>query len=64
MSKDRSKDVTTSDPANRPTPQPVAAPGWRDIAHASAEGGCADGLSLEHLIDMQRARANPRGEAR
>ncbi|SDY78999.1 hypothetical protein [Citreimonas salinaria] len=56
--------MTTSDPANRPTPQPVAAPGWRDIAHASAEGGCADGLSLEHLIDMQRARANPRGEAR
>lgn len=52
--------MTTSDSATRPAPQPETA--WRDMAHV--DGACADGLTLEHLIDLQRARANPRGEAR
>lgn len=52
--------MTTSDPATRPAPKPE--PAWRDIAHV--DGACADGLALEHLIDLQRARADRRGEAR
>ncbi|WP_375258091.1 hypothetical protein [Citreimonas sp.] len=55
--------MTTSVPATPPVPQPAGANAWRDLAHAP-DGAGADGVALEHLIDLQRGRADRRGEAR
>ena len=51
------------DPAMTPAPahpRPSVvkgANGWREIIQSGTESGGADGVSLEHLIDRQRALA-------
>jgi len=45
-------------------PLATGANGWREIIQANAEGGGADGVSLEHLIDLQRAHARQANDTR
>ena len=42
----------------------TGANGWREIIQSGAEGGGADGVSLELLIDLHRAQANQASDTR
>lgn len=43
-------------------PRPAAALSWRDILLLPADGGIAEGIGLERLIDQQRDRAARPGD--
>lgn len=47
----------TPEPVETRQGQATGANAWREILHSDAEAADAAGLSLEHLIDLQRARA-------
>jgi hypothetical protein len=42
----------------------TGANGWREILQSGTEGGGADGVSLEQLIDLQRAHARRANDTR
>lgn len=42
----------------------TGANGWREIVQSGADGGGADGVTLEQLIDLQRAHARRANDAR
>ena len=45
------------EPAQQRPPRATGANGWREIIQSGADGAGADGVSLELLIDLQRAQA-------
>ena len=47
----------TSMPAQTRRIEATGGNGWREINLAGAEGVGAEGIALEHLIDLQRAQA-------
>lgn len=51
----------TSKPAQTRRIEATGANGWREIVQATSQAGAegvgAEGVTLEHLIDLQRARA-------
>jgi len=53
-----------SEPSQPRTSVATGANGWREIIQSGAEGGGADGVSLELLIDLQRAQANQASDRR
>ena len=53
--------MTTSEPAQTRRPPARGANGWREIVHDCAG---ADGIALEHLIDLQRTQARQPDDAR
>lgn len=54
----------TSEPAQPRKISATGANGWREIIQSGAEGGGADGVSLEQLIDLQRAHAQQANDPR
>ena len=52
------------EPAHTRPPLATGTNGWRDIVQAGAANGEFDGVSLEHLIDLQRAQAKQASDAR
>jgi hypothetical protein len=42
----------------------TGANGWREIIQSGAEGSGSDGVTLEHLIDLQRAHARRANDTR
>ena len=52
------------EPAQPRPPLATGANGWREIIQSGAEGGGADGVSLEHLIDLQRAQSQHASDPR
>ena len=52
------------EPAQPRPPLATGTNGWREIIQSDAEGGGADGVSLEHLIDLQRAQAKRASDTR
>lgn len=54
----------TSKPAQTRRIEVTGANGWREIVQAGAEGVGAEGLALEHLIDLQRAQSRQANDTR
>ena len=52
------------EPAQQSPKLGTGANGWREIIQVGAEGGGADGVSLEHLIDLQRAHSKQASDTR
>jgi len=51
------------EPAHRPNPT-MCTNGWREIIQSGADGVGVEGLTLEQLIDLQRAHARQEKEMR
>jgi hypothetical protein len=54
----------TPTPAQTRRSEAAGANGWREVIQAGAEGAGAEGLALEHLIDLQRAQARQAKDTR
>ncbi len=54
----------TPEPAQPRKISATGANGWREILQSGAEGGGADGVSLEQLIDLQRSHARQANDTR